>query len=109
MYSGFNLTHQSDSFSRYQTDGESIFSSQKKQVKSQLDSFLDGTGSLSASKMQDNWFPQINAHIFISHSHSDRSKAVALSGWLFKEFGLISFVDSCVWGVTASLRIQGEA
>ncbi|HTF28713.1 MAG TPA: hypothetical protein VK625_07705, partial [Flavitalea sp.] len=40
---------------------------------------------------------------FISHSHSDKEKAIALSGYLFHEFDLRSFVDSCVWGYANDL------
>lgn len=46
----------------------------------------------------DNWFPETNAHIFISHSHQDKQKAVSLANFLYKEFGIKSFVDSEVWG-----------
>lgn len=55
-------------------------------------------GKLDGSKMQQNWFPQIKADIFISHSHKDKDLAIALSEWLFKGFGLSTFIDSCIWG-----------
>jgi len=47
--------------------------------------------------MQDFWFPQINANIFISHSHNDEKKAITLAGWISETFHLKAFIDSCVW------------
>ncbi|EEC2208879.1 hypothetical protein DAP02_20115 [Salmonella enterica subsp. enterica serovar Enteritidis] len=46
----------------------------------------------------NNWFPEINAHVFISHSHQDKEKAVALANFLYKRLGIKSFIDSEVWG-----------
>ncbi|EOO9511611.1 hypothetical protein FXK13_004507 [Escherichia coli] len=45
-----------------------------------------------------NWFPKTNAHVFISHSHQDKQKAVALANFLYKKLGIKSFIDSEVWG-----------
>ena len=53
--------------------------------------------------MQANWFPQIKADIFISHSHKDINLAIALAGWLQETFGLTVFIDSCVWGYANKL------
>ena len=53
--------------------------------------------------MQANWFPQIKADIFISHSHKDEDLALALAGWLKVSFGLTAFIDSCVWGYANDL------
>ena len=53
--------------------------------------------------MQANWFPQIKADIFISHSHKDKGLALALAGWLEETFGLTAFIDSCVWGYANKL------
>lgn len=53
--------------------------------------------------MKANWFPQIKADIFISHSHKDWELALALAGWLRETFGLTAFIDSCVWGYANKL------
>eukprot|EP01029_Cantina_marsupialis_P013240 TRINITY_DN29292_c0_g1_i1.p1 TRINITY_DN29292_c0_g1~~TRINITY_DN29292_c0_g1_i1.p1 ORF type:complete len:233 (-),score=20.57 TRINITY_DN29292_c0_g1_i1:186-809(-) len=53
--------------------------------------------------MQENWFPKVNADIFISHSHSDRDTAIILAGILKKAFNIDSFIDSCVWGYSDEL------
>ncbi|HAW1932987.1 TPA: hypothetical protein JLO06_004360 [Escherichia coli] len=46
----------------------------------------------------NNWFPGVDAHVFISHSHQDKQKAVALANFLYKRLGIKSFIDSEVWG-----------
>ena len=46
----------------------------------------------------NNWFPEVDAHVFISHSHQDKQKAVALANFLYKRLGIKSFIDSEVWG-----------
>ena len=53
---------------------------------------LDGTA------IQDDWFPQIECDIFISHSHKDENLAIAFAGWLWETFELKAFVDSSIWG-----------
>lgn len=46
----------------------------------------------------DAWFPKVNSHVFISHSHADKDKAISLANFLYKKFGIKSFIDSEVWG-----------
>mgnify|MGYP003308935145 CR=1 FL=1 len=58
---------------------------------------IDGT------KIQNEWFPQINADIFISHSHKDEELACALAGWINKTFQLNCFIDANVWGYSTEL------
>ncbi|SHG47378.1 hypothetical protein SAMN04488109_0430 [Chryseolinea serpens] len=86
--------------------GSEQFDSYGKKVKSSLDSFLLVDGSLDASKIIDTWFPGIDAHVFISHSHQDNDDVLALAGWLKKHFGINSFIDSCIWGYGKDLIKQ---
>lgn len=58
---------------------------------------LDGTA------IQDEWFPQTQCDIFISHSHKDEELAITLAGWLWDTFKLIAFVDSSIWGYADEL------
>lgn len=102
MFAGFNLSTDNN-FEQYQQIGKKIFSGIKDQVKNELEKFTLSDGSLNGTKMQSNWFPQVNADIFISHSHKDESKAIGLAGWLKYEFGLDVFIDSCVWGYSVEL------
>ena len=55
------------------------------------DTVLDG------KLIQEDWFPTVNTHVFISHSHKDIQLAKALAGWLLERFGINSFIDSCIW------------
>jgi len=104
MHRGYNLIIDENEFDAYVSDGEDDHGNTKEQVASTLDSFLDGSGKLIASKITANWFPQIKRNIFISHSHNDAEMAIGLSGWLKYKFGLTSFIDSCVWGYSAKLQ-----
>ena len=59
---------------------------------------LKGTDIPDGVAIQNDWFPEINADIFISHSHSDRDLANGIAGWINQKFGLRCFIDSNVWG-----------
>ncbi|MFJ7471663.1 hypothetical protein ACIQWI_24360 [Peribacillus frigoritolerans] len=105
MFSGFNLK-MNDDFLSYSDLGNTILKENKENkdhIEKELDSFLLSDGSIDGTKMQNDWFPQINADVFISHSHADKEKALAVAGWLKHKFGLTAFIDSCVWGYSAHL------
>lgn len=55
-------------------------------------------GSIDGDGLREKWFPKIDVDIFISHSHNDEDTAIKLGAWLYKNFGLKSFIDSFVWG-----------
>lgn len=105
MYRAFNIPDlkMPDSFQQL---GKVITAVNSTNVKSALDAFIGNGGVLQGDKMLQHWFPKIKAEVFISHSHKDRQLAVGLAGWLRKQFGLMSFVDSCVWGHADSLLKQ---
>ena len=66
-------------------------------ISESIEKFVGVDGTVNAKAMMDDWFPQIEADVFISHSHADENLALSLSGWLEENFGLRPFVDSCVW------------
>ena len=109
MYRGFNLILKEEDFAdktyfkNIHEIGLGSASQQKIIIKEKLNSFVGRNGYLDGSKMQTNWFPQIEADIFISHSHKDEKIALALAGWLKETFGLTAFIDSCVWGYSNDL------
>ena len=108
MYRGFNLLLEDNCFEEryfeaFKKVGSESFSSQKTSIEEKINSFVGDDGSLDGSMMQANWFPQIKADIFISHSHKDEKLALALAGWLKDSFGLTAFSDSCVWGYANDL------
>ncbi len=103
MYKGFNLSLNDDLFQDYYKTGEQLNTINESAVKDALDSFLGANGKIDGSKLQEHWFPQIKADVFISHSHKDRDTALGLAGWLSESFGLKPFIDSCVWGYANDL------
>jgi hypothetical protein len=103
MHQGFNLTVSSNDFKGYDEDGIAPYQSQKAAVRSAIDAFKNSDGSLNASKITANWFPNVTADVFISHSQKDSQLAIRFAGYLRYNFGITSFVDSCVWGYSDDL------
>ena len=107
MYRRFNLRYfgikDKKSQDLYYKMGIKLFNDNKTKVEKTLKGFILTDGSLDGSKMQDNWFPQIDADIFISHSHDDEDMALILAGWLYDNFKIKTFIDSCIWGYADDL------
>src|SRR5579875_2735717 len=97
MYAGFNLV-MDEEFLHYKQTGNTIYNSQKQKVKDELSKFILDDGTINGTDMQNSWFPQIHVDVFLSHSHNDKEKAIALAGWLKHTFDLDVFLDSSVWG-----------
>ena len=112
MYRGFQLDLGKDDFKDISTlECESIEKewcvfneSNKKKVKEAIDECFLSDGSIDGSKMKENWFPQIQADIFISHSHQDKALAYDLSKWMYLIFDLKVFIDSDIWGYYKDLK-----
>lgn len=100
MYRGF-IIEETLSFSgkNYYKLGSDVLRKYENDVTDSLISYIIGNdGILDGSAIQNNWFPQVDCDIFISHSHKDEDLAIALAGWLWDNFKLKPFVDSCIWG-----------
>ena len=69
----------------------------KKDVKKAFESYLNANGEISGKKIMADNFPLIKADIFISHSHQDVELAERIAFWLYRKFGLVSFIDSMIW------------
>lgn len=108
MYIGFELKKISinffDNFSHYLNIGKQTTKKYNKTIKDTLNKFEKSDGSLDGDKMQSDWFPQINADIFLSHSHADKDLVIAFAGWLKETFNLDAFIDSSVWGYFKDLQ-----
>lgn len=52
---------------------------------------------INVSEIEKEFFPLIDAHIFISHSHADISEATKLANFLYSNFGLKCFIDAIFW------------
>lgn len=106
MYQGYNLVLQRDTelFGPYYAQGIRIYEGQKRIITKDLDNFKNLSGNLDAEQLINEWFPAVKADIFLSHSHNDKRLVISLAGWLHNRFGLISFIDSAVWGYSKELQ-----
>lgn len=109
MYAGFNLKIDNTFFNKeknmyevLQEKGEEHLSSQKAKYEKDLESYITDK-IINGTKVQSDWFPQVDADIFISHSHEDKDLANAFAGWLYTVFNLKCFIDSNVWGYADNL------
>lgn len=106
MFRGFNLKLQPRKvdIDKYHAKGLDIYNTDRKLIEKTIDNFKNQDGTINGSKLQACWFPNVRAHIFISHSHADKDEiALTLAGWLSENFGLKAFIDSCVWGYADEL------
>lgn len=81
---------------------EKIIKEDKDKIKEKVDSF-EKMEEKDGDKIQANWFPEIEADVFISHSHADKQLAKALGGYINEKTKLKSFIDSEVWGYSNEL------
>ena len=86
--------------------GEEIYRYHKMKARGCIDKFIGEDGEIDGGALRNAWFGAVSADIFLSHSHEDLEKAVTLAGWLKKEFGLNTFIDSCVWGYSNELLVK---
>lgn len=114
MYQGFQLKgfdeaffeKQPKSFDYYVGKGTKTFNDDRINVEKSLEKYLLSNGRLSGERIEQDWFPEIHADVFLSHSHRDEDLVFALAGWLQEEMGLRAFVDSGVWGYANDLLQQ---
>ena len=107
MYSKFDLKISDDFYnnelSHYLKSGQEIYKEHENTVKKSLREFIYKNGHIDGTSMKNHWFQMEDVDIFLSHSHQDINKVQALAGWLYDEFGLTAFIDSCVWGYCVEL------
>ena len=85
---------------------DDYFNSQKAKIRDSLESVLhrmDEEGRLDGKLIQQDWFPGVSTHVFISHSHQDLPLAKSFASWLLGKFSITSFIDSCIWGYADEL------
>lgn len=68
-----------------------------------LRSFIFEKGMIDGTALKKHWFGIESADVFISHSHRDLNKVIAFAGWLYNNFKLKAFIDSCTWGYADEL------
>ena len=106
MYRGFNIQlnlNQDTAFRDLHAIGQQLYADNLQQVQFTLNTFVNSDNSLDGTSIQNFWFPQIESDIFISHSHKNKDTAIALAGWLWSNFKLKAFIDSCIWGYADNL------
>lgn len=109
MFSGYDLTLTKSFFKNKEKTYEEYIEKGKKHIKIIKEKYNDdlfkyiNKDTLDGSKLQDDWFPKIDADIFISHSHDDEDLANALAGWIYVTFGITVFIDSNVWDYASDL------
>jgi hypothetical protein len=103
MFAGFNFQPKMEDINRlvahecaHRFDSD-YYNVNKTAITAGLKKYLSLDGSLDAAAMEKDWFPEINAQVFISHSHQDENLANQLALWLYRKHGIMSFIDSTVW------------
>lgn len=106
VHQGFNLKVRSkDEWLRWKPIGEKLLANSVGVAApmSDIEAYVKA-GVIDGAKLQASWFGTKRANVFISHSHRDKDLAVSIAGWLHEKFGLLAFVDSCVWGHANDLQ-----
>lgn len=77
--------------------------SQKNIVKKSIEKYIDIDSTIDGTKLSEDWFPEIEADVFISHSHKDEDIVFRLKNKIESETKHKCFVDSSVWGNSMDL------
>lgn len=111
MYKAFELNgdelitkikNNPDFYNEMLVNGKKSFDKNIRKIDTELNKFRTNDGIIDGRKLTNNWFPSINADVFISHSHKDFDTALIVAG-LLESIGINSFIDSCVWGYSGDL------
>lgn len=102
MYQAFDLSLASVDLSNYPTETAAVVSEFKARSRASLLSNLK-MGVVDAAALEADWFGEVSADVFISHSHADLALATKLASILKNKLGLTAFVDSHVWGYSDEL------
>ena len=107
MYRGFNI----EGLSIEEDYGKNYIETSEKVGKQAIEEYIKKTmdgGSIKNSLDVEKWtkasLPEINADIFLSHSHKDIILARRLAGYLNEYLGLKVFIDSFFWDNIADVQ-----
>lgn len=105
MYSKFKLNIDDVSFfQKYYAIGKECTNQHKSILTKDLDKYIDyHTGRIDGDRLEKEWFKEVNADVFLSHSHADEELAISIAGWLKSKMDLNAFIDSCTWGYADTL------
>ncbi|MCB1066078.1 MAG: toll/interleukin-1 receptor domain-containing protein [Verrucomicrobiae bacterium] len=96
MYRAFLLEHFQWP-THWVSEGKAIQQNLVQEARESFSAF-EKNKAIDATFLRDQWFPEVDTEVFISHSHTDEDIALNLAGFLKSELKLDSFIDSCVWG-----------
>lgn len=89
------------------TSEEALYFQQWKSIfKEKLNTIsnaINTEGQLEIHKIEEDWFPTIDAHIFLSHSHRDEEQVLKFANWLYATTGIKCFIDSQFWKYSINL------
>ncbi len=104
MYAKFKISVDLDLFREVEKEKEKYLESSKEfyeknkvEIRKGLENYLSPDGRMNMKELEEDWFPNIKADIFLSHSHQDEENAKLLAFFLKEKFGLTTFIDSMVW------------
>lgn len=98
LFAGFNVVvNDKEKFYSYYNKGLLIYNKHKRAITDSLGNYINPDGSLSEKDIENDWFPEIDAYVFLSHSHDDLKFVISFAGWLYEEFKIKAFIDSSVW------------
>ena len=103
MYRAFNLVIPEIIDINFSAKGNEIHSEMSNNISEGIRDLIGFNGIINGNKVIEKWFPIIECDIFLSHSHKDKSQALALAGLLYEKFGLKTFIDSTIWGLSDKL------
>src|SRR5438270_6099619 len=100
MYKAFDLKGYDKSFieAKHQSffiqQGRTATAAGQAAVQEALKAIATDKAVLDGQAIRDAWFPQVQADVFLSHSHRNEEDVLMFAGWLDYTFGLKAFIDS---------------
>lgn len=92
-----------NNFDKYISIYDELIYDDRNNINKKISSFNKIENIEDGTKIKSDWFPEIDADVFISHSHKDVELAKSLAGYINEKTGLKPFIDSEVWGNYADL------
>ncbi|MER0048729.1 hypothetical protein ABRP56_20420 [Pectobacterium odoriferum] len=108
MLHKFNVKIDEDSLSRHLQNSDLnnseslIYNNKKDDIVKKIKSIavVDDEKKEVTIKHEDilnDWFPESGCHIFLSHSHQDKSIAIKIANNLYQNYKIKTFIDSDFW------------
>jgi hypothetical protein len=107
MYSVFKIDHKNldvlNNKYNYKYEGKTILKKNEVDYKNFIEKYILDRKKIDVNILEEEWFPDVDADIFISHSSNDIDLVYKIAGWLEKEVGVKVFIDSAFWNNTYDL------